>query len=773
MRYPDRMARRGDGSRPFHSAFATTFSIEFTAFEELMLPKLKESGATNLLLIADERMASMSLSDGSRLPAKLGREYDLYSPPVTNGLFHPKIVLQIGRKAGRLFVGSANVSAAGIAGNAEAVVELECRDEPSPEREIVRAAWHFVSGLVSRNAGGANDACKWALQRAPWLIGADASTGVQQLEDGTVIGFLPRDTGPGIGSRFIDLVGGEPVERLVVASPYWDGNLAALSALIDGLQPSTAIVLLDEEGHEFPAGVAPPAIVEFQAFPHQVKGRFKHAKFVIASTASHDHVLVGSANCTTAALGRGTQAGNNFEACIYRRLPRERAVEALKLTDCLLAAAIDPDAVPRKPPTPPIPMLDIEARKAGAFEVDGDMLRWTIPDGFSGTGSIALLDPQATLLASLPFELSGEPVSRRSFRLTLEKPELVSFARVHRDDWTSNRAHVSHRSLLRRHRREVATGSVARAVAIFEQGGDFELWMHEAFDQLARADFNDHPIPPKSTPSSQDRKKDEVEDEVRSLSYEEFMEWRSPDLRKERHLDSTLAGTHADSIRSFLNLLVGKKPPAPEGDPLDPDGDDDEPSGDDDVPDPPKANPKAPRQEIDARERVTVDPKQYARLILKYATTIAKADPLVPTDVLRVRYWLLFLLYKTRHGELPRGLDATSDEHGWPRMALRVISAFFCGARPPVTRLMIAKEYTAMPVDFLECWATVLWTLNAMEALLDRVPRHRGFVVFVRKARIEVVKVLSLTPDETESETMLMMKSYLDDTFGTRLGLRS
>lgn len=235
VRYPDRMARRGDGSRPFHSAFASTFSIEFTAFEELMLPKLKESGATNLLLIADERMASMSLSDGSRLPAKLGREYDLYSPPVTNGLFHPKIVLQIGRKAGRLFVGSANVSAAGIAGNAEAVVELECRDEPSPEREIVRAAWHFVSGLVSRNAGGTNDACKWAVQRAPWLIGADASTGVQQLEDGTVIGFLPRDTGPGIGSRFMDLVGGEPVERLVVASPYWDGNLAALSALVDGI----------------------------------------------------------------------------------------------------------------------------------------------------------------------------------------------------------------------------------------------------------------------------------------------------------------------------------------------------------------------------------------------------------------------------------------------------------------------------------------------------------------------------------------------------------
>jgi hypothetical protein len=773
VKYPERLARRGDGSRPFHSAFATTFSIEFAAVEELMLPKLMESGATNLLVVADERMASMSLSDGSRLPIHLGRDYELFSPPVSDGLFHPKIVLQIGRKAGRLFVGSANISAAGLAGNAEAVVELECRDEPTPEREIVRAAWHFLSGFVSRNASGAVDACRWAVERAPWLIGAETATGVQELDDGTVIGFLPRQNDGGIGSCFIDLVGGEPVERLVVASPYWDGQLAALSALIDGLQPKTAIVLLDEDGHEFPAGVAPPVVVEFRAFPQQFKGRFKHAKFVIVSTASHDHVLVGSANCTTAALGRGTAAGENSEACIYRRLPRGRAIEALNLSDCLLAAAIDPDALARKAPTPPIPMADIATRKAGAFEIDGDTLTWTIPGGFIGSGSITLLDTQGTLLAALPFQLSGELALRRSFRLTLEKPEQVSFARVHRHDWASNRAHVSHRSILRRRRREVATGSVARAVAVFEHGGDFELWMHGAFDELARADFSDRPLPPKSPPSSRDRKRDEDENEARPLSYEEFMETRSPDVRKERHLDSTLAGTHSDSIRSFLNLLVGKKPPPPDGDPPDRDDKNDR-SDDDDDPGSPGTEAEAQQQGINAREKVTVDPKQCGRMIYDYATIIAKdTDPLGPSDVLRVRYWLMLLLYKARHPDLPRGLDATSEEHGWPRMALRVISAFFCGTRPPVTRVMIAREYTGMPVDFLECWATVLWTLDTMESLLDGAPRHRGFVGFVRKAKAEVVKVLGLTPNEMNSETMLMMRSALDYTFGDRLGLIS
>jgi hypothetical protein len=167
VNYPERMGRRG--TRPFHSVISTTFSIEFAAFEEIMLPELMATGATNFLVIADDRMASMSLSDGSQLPLQLGRDYELFSPPAADGLFHPKIVLQVGRRSGRLFVGSANITAAGLAGNAEAVIELECRDELSPEREIIRSAWRYLAHLVTTEAGAARDAMNWAADRAPWL----------------------------------------------------------------------------------------------------------------------------------------------------------------------------------------------------------------------------------------------------------------------------------------------------------------------------------------------------------------------------------------------------------------------------------------------------------------------------------------------------------------------------------------------------------------------------------------------------------------------------
>src|SRR3546814_7126193 len=45
-------------------------------------------------------------------------------------------------------------------------------------------------------------------------------------------------------------------------------------------------------------------------------------------TKHHDHVLFGSANCTTAAL---SGAGGNAEACVYRRLTSGTAVDALGL----------------------------------------------------------------------------------------------------------------------------------------------------------------------------------------------------------------------------------------------------------------------------------------------------------------------------------------------------------------------------------------------------------------------------------------------------------
>lgn len=123
MKLPERLGRRK--GRGFHSAIITSFAVEFGAFEEVVLPQLGAGGSSNVLLIADARMAAMSLSDGSNLPIQLGRDYVLFSPPVGDGVFHPKIILQLGRDGGRCFVSSANATGAGLGGNVEIAVEIE------------------------------------------------------------------------------------------------------------------------------------------------------------------------------------------------------------------------------------------------------------------------------------------------------------------------------------------------------------------------------------------------------------------------------------------------------------------------------------------------------------------------------------------------------------------------------------------------------------------------------------------------------------------------
>lgn len=739
-----------------------------------MLPQLMASGATNLLVLADARMASMSISDGSRLPVQLGRDYDLHSPAIGAGVFHPKILLQLGRRAGRLFVGSANITAAGIAGNAETVIELECGDEPGPEREIVRAAWRYLNGLVSTDAA-ARDAMKWAADRAQWLLGPEPDP-VQMMEDGSVISFLSDASDLGISRRFVDLVGGEAVERLVVASPYWDERLGALRALRTALDPKTTSIFLDLEHHEFPVEAPAASELQFHDLPTMLRGRFAHAKILIASTADHDHVLIGSANCTEAALGRRDAAGVNAEACIYRRLPRGAALEALGLDACLEQDPIEVDELDPRKPASPIPLDEIAAIRPGSFEIEGSMLTWVPAARVPPSGTLKLLGADAREIGTVSFA-SIDVGIRQSLRVEIDQPDRISFVVVVSENFDSAPAHVTHRQLLRRCRREAATGAVAKAAEAFDLGEDFDLWMHSAFDDLARADFADRPlirVAPLRAPKGGAEDRQLV---TQHLSYEEFMETRAPDARDSGRRDSTLSGTHSDSIRSFLNMLVGLGPDVAEVDPEDDGwldmGDEDEggeldaATADNEV----AAAEESDDDDAEAQNAV-VDARLFEKMVRNYATNITAGDePLGPNDVLRLRFWLMLLLYKARHAELPRGLEPTSAEAGWPRMAFRVLAAFFCGRQPPVTRVMISRDYTEMPVDFLESWTTALWTLDAIEAVVRPSARNQAFLTFVAKVRIEVLKILGLTPAELENETVIELRGALDRTIGGRLGI--
>jgi hypothetical protein len=175
-----------------------------------------------------------------------------------------------------------------------------------------RSVAHELAGRLS--ATGCRHAPPLAQDRGP-------GTGPVRLRDGTLAALLITDQATGIGERFAGLID-EPVSRLIVISPYWDPDLTALSDLTVRLAPADISVLLDPDTREFPKdAVGRLNGIRLYGRGNFRKRRYIHAKAIIAQTGSADHMLLGSANCTRAALGIGGFAGINEEVCLYRRLP--------------------------------------------------------------------------------------------------------------------------------------------------------------------------------------------------------------------------------------------------------------------------------------------------------------------------------------------------------------------------------------------------------------------------------------------------------------------
>lgn len=228
-------------------------------------------------------MLTYALSDVSRLPALAGSAYTV-TGAAADGVFHPKIFLQLGRRRGRLIVSSANLTTPGLAGNLEIAGVVECTEVPSPEQQIIAQAWAYVSRHVSRDSGPVHQIDRMAA-RTPWLARSPLPVGPMALADGTLAALLVTGEHVGIGPRFAELVDA-PVSRLIVVSPYWDESLAALAHLAERLTPAATEVVVDNARTQFSkealASLNGVRVYDRKGFQ---TGRFIHAKIIIAQTS--------------------------------------------------------------------------------------------------------------------------------------------------------------------------------------------------------------------------------------------------------------------------------------------------------------------------------------------------------------------------------------------------------------------------------------------------------------------------------------------------------
>ncbi len=741
----------------YHTSILTTFGIDFDAYENIVLPRLRGAGCRNNIVIPDARMLTHALTGASTLPNHAGRLYTV-TGATARRVFHPKLFLQIGRKGGRIIVGSANITSSGLAGNLELVGTISCGEEDSAEQRIVAAAWQYLTRFVSYDQEALRGQQDWMLARAPWLRHAIASSEKMGLADQTEAAFLTTGEETGIGQRFADLID-RPVTRLIVVSPYWDRDLTALCYLNKRLLPEEVSVVIDPAVVQFPKDAA-SALPNMKLYRRNGfrEGRFIHAKTIIAQTQNADHVLLGSANCTHAALGREGYVGENEEVCLYRKLPPNTIIQALDLARILDEEhTIETAEIGEPELDDELPLEELAEQAPGQFEVRVDVLVWRPAPSIDPAGcTIELLDQNG---AVIPCRLS--PLySDRSPRFQISGTDVrPSFARlVFTDDHRTAPAIVTLIDRLSSAIRETRSRKTENALRGLDEETEAGLMLMEVLDVLERLEPDtDKDKAPTSIPKASRGNNDGSDAHYEVLSYEHFIAGRRPRTSQASLTHNSLAGSEVTLVRGFLNRILGMDGQRDEIDEADDDdlmrdafnlGDETDnaeaaiAAGADFGKE--KKSPEEEEREEAARKRKAAQRKatkeQLVSAALKFGQRIKERQEtgkLDNHDILRLRALLMIIAAASWKGsdakkgdQPPRAsiqvLPAEGEKDSWPFVMGRLLFTVFGSNDPAIRRLYLSNEHDQIPDDIVECWATCYWCFQScMQASISEIEKTR------------------------------------------------
>ena len=792
--------------KSFHTSIAATFGIDFDAYENIVLPRLRGAGCRNNIVVPDSRMLTHALDSALALPRHAGKLYTVNGASA-QGVFHPKLFLQFGRRGGRLIVSSANLTASGLAGNLELVGALVCGEIETGEQRLIAQAWTYVSGLIDKRQQGTTGQRDWMLARTPWLERTTPTSGPVRLADGTTAALLATDGRASIGVRFTEMVR-EPVTRLIIISPYWDMDLAALKMLDGRLNPAEISILLDPDCKVFPKHALSglPRLRLYSA-ENLRKGRFIHAKAVIAQTAKADHVLIGSANCTKQALGADDFAATNEEVCLYRRLLPNTLTAALRIDELLdHGTEIDTASLDEPEFENELPLEELGKASPGQFECRVDTLIWYPPTNAEPSNcEIELLDWQGCVIHCnlLPMAGSAEQALLYEISGTQERP---AFARVvHHNDTKSPLAVVTLVDRIRAVVREIRSRQVENAIRELGKDTEASLALLDVLDVLEKLETHeDSGRDPLSVPKKPRPESDKSDDNHhRVLSYEEFVAGRRPRIAGTYVADSSLAGGDVSIVRGFLNRIVGLAA----GDDDDHDSDD----GDalkkafdmgDETADAEAAinagegfdtekDPKRIQQQVglerrrEAARKATKDQLVKAtKLYMGRIKARRESGALDNYDVLRLRALLMILCAAAmpcspscggKPGSQSRlsVLPPEKDAHSWPNLMGMAIYALFGGTNPAFRNLCVTCQHDRIPDDLIECWATCYWCIQACLVAPLSQPDHTRLERFL-KPLLEKVCLFTLpTKEELVGEDVMTLMEGMSAHHSERLGIAS
>jgi HKD family nuclease len=324
----------------YHSCVLTCYSLDFSFFEERLLPTLRLANIKNVNILADGHYLEMAHEATTGKEFKHNKTYN-FQPVYETGVFHPKIMLLTGVKHGLLIIGSGNITSSGLSTNDEIWGAFHLDNVGNENAPLFGVVWKYLQPYLDKSLGFVPQKIEWIRKHSPWLMELPVTEDWINFESiGLQLKFIGNNDQESTFNQLTSNVPNKEVEELTIISPYYDKSGKQLKQLLEHFKPKKMKCLVDSNSGLLPTeldGASSTRIsfynwAECKEDYEEIYHRL-HAKLINFRTKDEEYLLLGSANVTMAAMGTRNGKTANGEAGILlnRRISEKSWLEELKV----------------------------------------------------------------------------------------------------------------------------------------------------------------------------------------------------------------------------------------------------------------------------------------------------------------------------------------------------------------------------------------------------------------------------------------------------------
>lgn len=318
----------GTGKNKYHSCVITSYSIDLAFFEQLILPRLRGAGITNINLFVDASMLEKYLAShlGDSLK-KFNANYSI-TPVSISGAFHPKLLFLAGKDKGYLSIGSGNITSSGLLYNDEIWSSFYTSKERLSAQPIFKSAWQYIQSLSSHSLGINVTKINWIAQHSQWISDLENNQGSSTVIKDIEYSMFYTQSKKSLYSEVISTLSRKPKSIKIIA-PYYNRSGAFLQKLIDDLAPEEMHCVVDTNNGILPVDFK-SSICQFSDWKDVINTENSksiqrlHAKIIQIEYNEETVFILGSANATLEAYGISNRAFKNDEAVVILRTKKHK-----------------------------------------------------------------------------------------------------------------------------------------------------------------------------------------------------------------------------------------------------------------------------------------------------------------------------------------------------------------------------------------------------------------------------------------------------------------